>query len=173
MAVNDGTRGTKPTRQTGGGRSGRGEAGLDPTEQLGQTPPDIFGFSQSYSTGAKGTQGASGAPADVTVQPGQLDEGLSGVTGGEITDTGLHGSQGASNSGGGESISYTDPFGYLGGGGGKVTTSDSISGGGDWTQANSDGYDSGPTLPALEGNRPTSTGIGEGHVGVKHPHAGA
>jgi hypothetical protein len=36
------------------------------------------------------------------------------------------------------------------------------------------GYDSGPTLPALEGNRPTSTGIGSGSVGHKarNPDAG-
>lgn len=174
--VSDGTnpgRSATPQRQSPGtARAGRGTPGLDPTEQLGQTPDDIFGFSQSYSTGAPGSQGARSADADVTIQAGQLDEGLSGVSGDEITSTGLDGSQGATNRQGGDGIRYRDPFGYMGNEHRDSMATGVVSGTGDWTQANSDGYAGGPTLPALEGNRPLSTGAGEGNVaGASHPDA--
>lgn len=166
-------RSSTPQRQSPSpARSGRGSSG-DPTEQPNQTPPDIFGFSQSYSTGAKGSQGATAPDADVTIQAGQLTEGLSGVTGDEITSTGLHGSQGASPHAGGEGIRYTDPFGYMGNDHRDSHASGTVSGPGDWTAMGDDSGFSGPTLPALEGNRPTDTGIGKGHVSAKHPNAGA
>lgn len=171
---NPGRQGASPSRQSPAPeRNGRGEAGLDPTEQLGQTPDEIFGFSMHYSTGAPGSQGARGGDADVTIQAGQLTEGLSGVTGGEITDTGLHGSQGAVNSNGGpDGVRYTDPFGYMGNDHRDSHTSAHIDGTGDWTQANDMGYGEGPTLPALEGNRPLSTGAGDGTArGASHPNA--
>jgi hypothetical protein len=110
----------------------------------------------------------------VTVQAGQLEEGLSGVTGDEITSTGLHGSAGATHASGGESVRYTDPFGYQGNVHREATVSGATSGPGDWTTWGDDNGFSGPTLPALEGNRPTSTGIGQGHVrGEVHPNSGA
>lgn len=177
--VNDGTnpgrQGASPARQSPSPlRQGHGEAGLDPTEQLGQTPGEIFGFAQSYHTGAPGSQGATGSDADVTVQAGQLEDGLAGVSREQITDTGLHGSQGASNSNGGpDGVRYTDPFGYMGNDHRDSHTSAHIDGVGDWTQANDMGYAAGPTLPSLEGNRPLSTGAGEGHTSCKHPNAGA
>lgn len=174
--VNDGTnpgrQGATPGRQSPApARQGHGDAGLDPTNQLGQTPSEIFGFSQTYNTGAPGSQGAAPGNADVTIQPGQLDEGLSGVSDGEITDTGLHGSQGASNANGGpDGVVYTDPFGYMGNDHRDSHTSAHIDGIGDWTQANDMGYAAGPTLPSLEGNRPLSTGAGAGSVrGASHP----
>jgi hypothetical protein len=173
---NQGRQGASPARQSPGTkRNGDGRGGSNPTVQQGQLPAEIFGFPQSYSTGAPGTQGATGPDADVTIQAGQLEEGLSGVTGDEITSTGLPGSQGATNSNGGpNTVRYTDPFGIQGGVNREVTTSAHVDGSGDWTQANDMGYDSGPTLPALEGNRPTSTGIGSGSVGHKarNPDAG-
>jgi hypothetical protein len=167
-------RSSTPQRQSPGkARAGRGLSGVDPTNELGQTPADIFGFSQSYSTGAPGSQGATGPDADVTIQAGQLDEGLSGVTGDEITSTGLHGSQGASPHAGGEGVRYTDPFGYMGNDHRDSHASMAVSGPGDSTVFGDDSGFSGPTLPVLEGNRPTTTGVGEGHVNVKHPNAGA
>lgn len=153
-------------------RNGRGSGGLDPTEQNGQTPDEIFGFHQSYSTGAPGGASGGGENADVTTQPGQFDTHLTGLSESDITGTGAKGSDGAHHSSGGESVKYTDPFGYQGNAQREVTTNGATSGPGDWTTWGDDNGFSGPTLPALEGNRPTSTGAGDGHVGVKHPNAG-
>lgn len=162
--VADTNRGQRPSRQSPGSqRSGLGEGG-DPTVQRGQLPSEIFGFSQTYSTGAPGSAGASSNDSDVTVKRGQLDPGLANVEGSEITSTGASGSDGARTSGGGDTVHYTDVFGYLGGGGGEATARGHVSGSGDWTQANGDGYDSGPTLPILQNARPTSTGAGQGRV---------
>jgi hypothetical protein len=177
--VNDGTnpgrQGATPQRQSSAGaRHGHGDAGPEPTAQRGQLPDEIFGFSQSYSTGAPGSSPPGARSSDVTIQPGQLDDGLSHVTGDEITSTGLHGSAGAANSNGGpDGVDYTDPFGYMGNEHRESHTSAHIDGVGDWTQANDDGYAGGATLPALEGNRPVSTGIGSGHVHARHPNAGS
>lgn len=169
---NPGRQGGNPQRQSPAPeRQGRNTGGLDPTEQLGQTPAEIFGFPLSYSTGAAGSQGARGGDADVTIQAGQLDEGLSGVTGGEITDTGLHGSQGGTPFSGGESVRYTDPFGYMGNEHRESHASMQIGGPHDSTQA-LDAFTPGPTLPVLENNRPTQTGAGQGSVtGASHPDA--
>jgi hypothetical protein len=171
---NPGRQGGTPARQSPAPkRQGAGGGPSDPTVQKGQLPDDIFGFSQHYSTGAPGSQGATGPDADVTIQAGQLTEGLSGVTGDEITSTGLDGTQGATNGNGGpNTVKYTDPFGYMGNDHRDSVTSAHVDGIGDWTQANDEGYGAGPTLPALEGNRPTETGIGQGHVHAKHPNAG-
>lgn len=154
-------------------RQGRGEAGLDPTNELGQTPSEIFGFAQNYSTGAPGTAGAhADAGLDVTVEPGQLDEGLSGVSGSEITDTGAPGSQGAHPLAGGESVRYTDPFGFMGNDHRDSVTRGAVDGHGDWTTFGEDSGFSGPTFPILEGNRPVDTGVGRGSVrGASHPNA--
>jgi hypothetical protein len=169
---NPGRQGGRAQRQSPAPeRNGRAEPSLDPTEQLGQTPPDIFGFAQSYHTGAPGSPGARGGNADVTIQAGQLDEGLSGVTGEEITSTGLHGSQGGSQPGGGEGIRYTDPFGYMGNEHRESHSPMQIGGASDSTKG-IDGTAPGPTLPVLENNRPVDTGAGEGHVtGAPHPNA--
>lgn len=146
---------------------------MPPTVQRGQLPADIFGFPQSYSTGAHGSTPSGARSSDVTVQPGQLDDGLSYVTGREITDTGMPGSQGAVDQNAGpDGIRYTDPFGYMGNEHRESHTTAHIDGIGDWTQANDQGYAGGATLPALEGNRPVSTGIGSGSVrGAGHPDA--
>jgi hypothetical protein len=172
-AVSDGTnpgRSPRPERQMPSReRNGRGGAG-DPTEQPGQTPPDIFGFAQNYSTGARGSAGArTSASTDVTMQDGQLEEGVTGLSGSAVTSTGAGGSTGASNRGGGETVTYTDMFAYPGGVHRETSVSGVISGNGDWTQANSDGYAGGPTLPILQNARPTSTGAGQGHVREHHP----
>lgn len=173
--TNPGRQGASPARQSPApARQGRVEAGLDPTEQIGQSPDQIFGFPIHHSTGAPGSAGGKrGGDGDVTTQAGQLEEGLSGVTGDEITSTGAAGSQGAKNSNGGpDHVTYTDPFGYMGNAHRDVATSGHVAGMGDWTQANDMGYGEGPTLPALEGNRPVSTGAGSGSVrGASHPDA--
>lgn len=146
---------------------GRNAGTSDPTSPSNQTPSDIFGFAQTYTTGAGGSPGApskDGPNGDPTVERGQLDPGLAMVEDGEITSTGAPGTQGASNTVGGESVTYTDPFGYVGGVNRDVTVTGRISGSGDWTQANDHGYDGGPTLPILQNARPTSSGAGQGHV---------
>ena len=174
--VSDGTnpgRSATPQRQSpGSARSGRGGGG-DATEQPGQTPADIFGFAQSYSTGAHGSSGGAMGSSDVTIQDGQISDGLSGLTRAEVTDTGMPGSQGARPHAGGEGVRYTDPFGYMGNEHRESRASGTVSGPGDWTAFGDDNGFSGPTLPGLEGNRPVTTGIGHGHVHAKHPDAGA
>lgn len=169
---NPGRAGDSPQRQSPSpARAGRNEGGLDCTEQNGQTPGDIFGFAQSYKTGAPGSAGATSSNPDVTIQAGQLDEGLSGVTGSQITDTGLHGSDGGHPQGGGDSVRYTDPFGYMGNANRDVTAPNQVGGPSDSTKM-IDGFSPGPTLPVLQNNRPVSTGAGEGTVaGASHPDA--
>jgi hypothetical protein len=167
-------RSATPQRQSPSpARSGHGGVS-DPTNQLGQTPGEIFGFSQSYHTGAPGSQGGDVDHEDVTSQSGQLEDGLAHVSGNEITDTGLHGSQGATPQAGGESVRYTDPFGYMGNDHRDSHASGTVTGPGEWTAWGEDNGFSGPTLPVLEGNRPTETGIGQGHVRHSpHPNSGA
>jgi hypothetical protein len=162
----DNIRGQRPARTSPSRlRNGRSEGGTDPTNETGQTPSDIFGISQSYSTGARGSRGASGGNADVTIEAGQLEGTLSNISGSEITSTGAPGSTGASRSGGGDTVTYTNPFAQVGSSADAATTTRGhIHGSGDWSQANSDGYDGGPTLPILQNARPTSTGAGQGHV---------
>lgn len=163
--VNAGRAG-RPARQSPARKyNGRQIPGTDPTNEPGQTPSEtVGGFRQNYSTGAPGTRGASAAPNDPTVQAGQLDPGLAGVTGSQLTSTGMPGSEGARNGTRGETVTYTDPFGFLGGVNRTVSTSGQVDGEGDWTQANDMGYAGGPTLPVLQNNRPTSTGMGQGRV---------
>jgi hypothetical protein len=164
MATN--TRGQQPARQSPArARNGRGEPGLDPTEQIGQTPGDIFGFTQTYNTGARGSSGAAEGSRDVTTERGQIDPGLAMVTKAEITQTGAPGSQGARLSGGGEAVTYTDPFAYPGGAdGNQISTRGQIDGAGEWTAFGEDSGFSGPTLPVLQNARPTSTGAGQGRI---------
>jgi hypothetical protein len=170
--VSDGTnpgRAGKPERQSPGRtRHGRAEPGIDPTNQNGQVPSEIFGFSQTYSTGARGSSGGS-APSDVTIQSGQLDSGLAMVSGAEITHTGAPGSTGAGvGRSGGETVTYTDPFGYMGQEHRESSTSGHVDGSGDWTTFGDDSGFAGATLPILQNARPTSTGAGQGHVRTMH-----
>jgi hypothetical protein len=145
--------------------NGSALTGVDPTNERGQTPSEIFGFPIPYSTGARGSSGSStGAGTDVTMYDGQLEESVTGLSGSAITSTGAPGSQGAANRNQGETVAYTDPFGIQGGVNREVTTRGVISGEGDWTQANDMGYSGGPTLPILQNARPTSTGAGQGRV---------
>jgi hypothetical protein len=156
----------RPARQSPGRKfNGSPLTGVDPTNERGQTPPEIFGFPIPYSTGARGSAGShTDGSTDVTIMDGQLEESVTGLSGSPITSTGAPGSQGASNSSGGETVTYTDPFGLQGGVNRTVTVSGRISGEGDWTQANDMGYAGGPTLPSLQNARPVSTGAGAGRV---------
>jgi hypothetical protein len=156
----------QPARQMPGrDRQGHGEPGIDPTNERGQTPSEIFGFAQTYSTGARGTSGShTDASTPVTMYDGQLEESVTGLSGPAITSTGAPGSQGAVNGVVGDSVAYTDPFGVQGGVNRYVTTRGKIAGEGDWTQANDMGYSGGPTLPILQNARPTSSGAGQGRV---------
>lgn len=157
--------GTVSGERESGAYSGTG-AQSDATNEPGQYPGSLFGVSLPPGTGAPGTAGASGA-ADPTNEPGQLDEGISGEGPAQTADTGAPGSQGASNSSGGgpDAVHYTRPGAYLTGTYVQDTVNDSVSGPGDWTQANDSGYGSGgPQLPGIKGNEPASTGSGSGRV---------
>lgn len=169
-AVQDGT---NPGRAARGARqapstkfSGRPAAGTDPTNMPGQLPGDIFGISQSYSTGAGGTHPSTvdGPNGDPTTEQGQLDPGLAMVSDGELTSTGAPGSQGAMNRAGGETVTYTDFFGFMGQEHRVSTTSGRVSGDGEWTGFGESSGFSGPTIPILQNARPTQTGAGQGHV---------
>lgn len=133
-----------------------------------QTPSQIFGFAQTYSTGAGGTHPATtdGPNSDPTVEQGQLDPGLAMVNGQEIVSSGAPGSAsvGAGNHAGGETVTYTDFFGFMGQEHRITTTQGNVSGDGDWTGwGDSTGF-GGPTIPILQNARPTQSGAGQGHV---------
>lgn len=144
--------------------NGRAEGG-DPTNMPGQPEASIFGLSVPTTTGAPGSRSAGdSAPSDVTLHNGQLDAGLAQVSGAQITDTGAPGSTGARPSSGGEAVTYTDPFGFIGGVNREVTVRGKVDGDGDWTQFGDGSGFTGATLPALQNARPTSSGAGQGHV---------
>jgi hypothetical protein len=165
---NNGTnpgRAGRPMREEPGRKyNGRASSG-DPTNEPGQPATSVFGLSAPTSTGLGGSAGSStGSSTDVTMYDGQLEQSITGLSGAAVTSSGLNGVTGASPGSGGTSVTYTDPFGFIGGVNRSVQTSGTIDGVGDWTQANRDGYAGGPTLPILQNNRPTSTGLGAGHV---------
>lgn len=152
--------------------SGRPEPG-DPTAEPGQYPPEganaqIFGGPLPDGTGAPGSPGARGS-ADPTNEPGQISDGLTGITDAEITETGAPGTQGAQvRDGGPDAITYTKPTAgvttYV-----TESTTDSVDGPADWTGANDAGYATGgPQLPGLKGNEPEAGSNryqpGGGHV---------
>src|SRR5215472_17039265 len=95
--------------------SGVPSGGVDPTNELGQTPPSLFGVAQTYSTGATGSGGAVYSDAvDPTNEPGQVDEGLSGTTSAQNAATGAPGSTAAQNHGTGpDAVKFTRPGSYL------------------------------------------------------------
>jgi hypothetical protein len=133
----------------------------DPTNEPGQYPvtgvnAQIFGGPLPSGTGAPGSAGAPiEGTADATNEPGQVSDGFSGVTDSEITSTGAPGTQGAQDhDGGSDAIMYTEAsagiYPYR-----MDSTSDNVSGNGDWTGANDQGYASGgPQLPGIKGNEP-------------------
>jgi hypothetical protein len=172
--VNPARQGGSPARQDPSpARQGRAD-GLDPTNQSGQTPSEIFGFGTHLDSTGIGGSGSEAVPSDVTLNKGQLDEVFSHTGPSVNTHTGVAGSEGAHNGNGGpDSVTYTDPWALIGGVTREQHVSAHIDGPGDWTQANDQGYSGGPTLPTLQNTRPTSTGLGSGHVSShKHPDAG-
>ena len=158
-----------PSQQTGSGDvsgaresgafSGTHDTGTDPTVEPGQYPSSLFGVNLPQGTGAGGSSGASGG-ADPVNEPGQLNEGISGLGPSDTANTGAPGSQGAMNgSAGGTAISYTRPGSFLSGTNQQDTVNDSVSGTSDWTQAIDGSYaGGGPQLPGISGNEPTSGG---------------
>ena len=138
--------------------SGVNETG-DPTNEPGQYPPsaenNIFGGPLPTGTGAPGTRGAYPGAADATNEPGQTEDGLTGLTEAQITESGAPGTQGAvDNPGGPDAITYTMPQDGIGPYA-NVTKNDATSGPQDSTQANDDGYATGgPQLPGIRGNEP-------------------
>lgn len=166
MATDPG-RSPRPARTSASGRKGT-SAGGDPTNQPGQTPADVFGFPQTYSTGLSGSSGGH-APSEVTAEAGQLSNSIEGVSG-SVTDTGLSGSAGSKPSGGGDHVSFTDAFALQGYGNdaANVSAANQVSGHGDSTGFNDNGL-SGPTLPGLENSRVTDTGLGKGSAKPHKP----
>jgi len=148
------------------GRTGKDSVGdnrpSDPTNQPNQYPGSLFGMPLPQGTGAPGTQGATRTAAtDPTNQPGQLEEGLTGMGPPQTDHTGSPGTQGAQAAlgAGPDQVTFTK----LSAGIGPYqtqTVNDEISGPGDWTGANDQGYASGgPQLPGVKGNEPSvSTG---------------
>jgi hypothetical protein len=138
--------------------SGTAAGSTDPTNEPGQYPVDdgaqhnIFGGPLPAGTGAPGTQGGGGRGSDPTTEPGQLTDGLTGITDREITSSGAPGTQGTTptNGGGPDAVTFTRPTAgvtpYE-----NISIRDSVSGPADWTQANDDGYaSSGPKLPGMQ-----------------------
>jgi hypothetical protein len=142
---------------------GRGK-NAEPTSPSDQNPSEIFGIpTHNQSTGLGGSAG-QGTPGDVTQESDQTK----GFGDSSALDPGttLMGSSGASIPTGGSSVRYTDPFAIQGADsleGAQRTAQGQVDGSNDWTQSAAK-YDHGPTLPGLEGNRPTSTGLGDGHI---------
>lgn len=146
-----------------GAQSGTG-SGLDPTLEPGNYASSLFGVQLPQGTGAPGSGGAHG-PSDPTNEPGQLNEGISGLGPDQIAHTGAPGSSGAGNNEGGpDSVKYTLPGSYLSGTYEQDTVADSVSGTQDWTQAIDGSYGGGPQLPGVQGNMPSGTGAGSGRV---------
>jgi hypothetical protein len=152
----------RDNRASPGAYSGERSSG-DPTNQPGQYPPGedhgIFGGPLPTGTGAPGTAGGSGADADPTVESGQLSDDFTGLSSGDIEDTGAPGTSGATGSSGGgpDAITFTRPGSYLSGSYAEDTIRDRVGGPGNWTEANDSGYGTaGPKLPAM--HEPTPDG---------------
>ena len=139
-------------------RSGTGGSGLDDTLEKGNYDNEnsIFGGPLPSGTGAPGS-GGKPPQGDVTNEPGQVDDGLTGLSEADICDTGAPGTAtdaGAMQAGGAQ-VSYTLPGSF----GSGTYQSDSVavdlSGPRETTQANGEGYASGgPQLPGIKGNEP-------------------
>ena len=144
--------------------SGTATGGTDPTLEPGQYPASLFGQALPQGTGAPGSQGAR-APADPANEPGQLNEGISGLGPDALANTGAPGTAGNQNAAGGpDTVTYTRPGSYLTGTYTQDTVHDTVSGPNDWTQAIDGSYGGGPQLPGIAGNMPSGTGAGQGRV---------
>lgn len=137
-------------KQTGGRPSGTGPR-RDPTTMPGQYPSKLaFGIAVPQSTGAPGTEGAAPSP-DATVHTPTPESNFGAPF--DDLHTGAPGSMGASAHVSGGAF-YTDPFGYLAGGGAGASSNGSTD---TEAQGNKYGY------PAPGGAAtPMSTGAGEG-----------
>jgi hypothetical protein len=148
-----------------GGQSGAysgTRGGNDPTTEPGQYPPDnsggIFGGPLPTGTGAPGTGGGGGG-GDPTTEAGQLTDGLTGVSDSDIRNTGAPGTSTSPGQGGGTSVTYTRPGSHLSGAYQTETSSETLDGPGESTEANGQGYGTGgPQLPGIKGNEPTAGG---------------
>jgi hypothetical protein len=153
----DGTASLKAGTSTGRTWSGTPAHDGDPTNMEGQYPPGgwgsaIFGGTLPSGTGAPGTQGASGSRgADPTNEPGQLNEGLSGLGPPDTSQTGAPGTGTTPNTeGGGSTVTFTVPGAGTSGTYQKSAVRDDLAGPRDSTQASDQGYGSGgPQLPGL------------------------
>lgn len=151
----------------GGLKAGKGKqvsgtsSSADPTNEPGQYPVGgwgaaIFGGPLPSGTGAPGTSGGGGSGNDPTVEPGQLTDGIAGVSDTDIQQSGAPGMSTTPNTtGGSSSVSYTRPGSPYSGTYQSDVVSDDLAGPRDSTQANDEGYATGgPQLPGLKGNEP-------------------
>jgi hypothetical protein len=144
--------------------AGTGTSG-ESVNQPGQYPASLFGSPLPAGTGAPGSPGPALYSADPTNEPGQLNEGLSGLGPADIANTGAPGSAGMANAAGGpDAVTFTRPGSPFTGTYTMDTVHDDVSGINDWTQAGDGSYGGGPQLPGIAGNMPTSTGAGQGRV---------
>jgi hypothetical protein len=135
----------------------------DATNMLGQYPPgdwgtSIFGGTLPTGTGAPGTPGAvpSQAGTDPTNEPGQTEDGFTGISEEEITSTGAPGADTPASHvtpegvGGPDHVTFTEPGSFLSGSYQAEDLTTSLSGPADSTQANAEGYATGgPKLPGM------------------------
>lgn len=140
--------------------SGTPARGADPTNLAGQYPPGAWGNAlfggPLGGSGAPGTQGATySSSTDDTTEPGQLNEGLSGLGPADTAQSGAPGSSTTPNgTGGGSTVRYTRPGAGVGTYHQETYRID-LAGPADSTQANDEGYATGgPQLPGIAGNEP-------------------
>lgn len=149
-----------PVSGTNPSWSGTPARGADPTNLAGQYPPGAWGNAlfggPLGGSGAPGSQGATySRAADDTNEPGQLNEGLSGLGPADIARSGAPGMATTPNGpGGGSKVTYTRPGAGVGTFHSDTYNID-LSGPKDSTQANDEGYATGgPQLPGIAGNEP-------------------
>jgi len=154
----DAVSGERQTQKVSG-TADSGDATLEPGQYpVGSWGNELFGGPLPAGTGAPGSQGAKwNSGTDPTNEPGQTEDGITGISEAEITRTGAPGTAGAANSlgSGSDSVTFTRPGSPYSGTYTSDTVRDDVSGSSDWTGANDGGYSSGgPQLPAIKGNEP-------------------
>lgn len=152
-----------PARQQPARKNSGRATNPDPTFSSDQVPSTIFGQNTALTSTGLGGSAMDHTPNGVTEVSDQ-SEGLFGHTESH-GETSLDGTSGSGSGKGGQTVTYTDPFAYLGGVVRDVTTTLNVETG---TEA-SNVYGSGPQLPGIAGNMPSHTGLGHGSAREMHP----
>jgi hypothetical protein len=158
----DTTRATRGNPDRAGTRAEPGPQFV--TSEPGQYPPNapydqqIFGGPLPDGTGAPGSAGGT-APPDPTNLAGQEVDSFTGLSHADINSTGAPGTTGSALPAGNgpDSIEFTRPGSYQSGSYAQDTVRDTVTGPGEWTEANESGYATGgPQLPGIAGNEPVA-----------------